>query len=148
MSYNKVIMLGNMTRDPELSYLPSQTAVVEFGLATTRKYRGTDGEMKEDTCFVDCRLYGKRAEVVSKYFKKGSPIMIEGRLALDRWEAPDGSKRSKHRIFVENFEFVGGPGGGSSNQGGGIRSSMDEQGMSADGGGFDERDIPADDIPF
>ena len=106
-SFNKIIMLGNLTRDPQLTYLPSQTPVVEFGLASNRKYKGSDGNMKEDVCFVDCRMYGSRAEVINKYCQKGNPLLIEGRLQLDRWEAQDGSKRSKHRIFVENFEFVG-----------------------------------------
>lgn len=145
-SYNKVIMMGNLTRDPELSFLPSQTAVAEFGLATTHKYRGADGSNKEDTCFIDCRIYGKRAEVIGKYFKKGSPILIEGRLTLDRWEAPDGAKRSKHRIFVENFEFAGGGQGGGGAGAAGPRSSMDAQ---APGGGFGDEPGPgADDIPF
>ncbi len=117
-SFNKVIMMGNLTRDPELTYLPSQTAVVEFSLASTRKYRGNDGQNKEDTCFIDCRMYGKRAEVINQYCKKGSPLMIEGRLQLDRWETQDGAKRSKHRIFVENFTFVGGgQNSGNQNQG-------------------------------
>ncbi len=107
-NYNKIIMMGRLTRDPELSFLPSQTPVVEFALASSRKFRGSDGQMREDTCFIDCRMYGKRAEVISKYCHKGDPLMIEGRLQFDRWEAQDGSKRSKHRIFVENFEFIGG----------------------------------------
>lgn len=118
-SFNKIIMMGNLTRDPQLSYLPSQTPVVEFGLATNHKWKGQDGQMKEDICFVDCRMYGKRAEVISKYCQKGKPLMIEGRLTLDQWEAQDGSKRSKHRIFIENFTFVGsggGGGGGGGNQ--------------------------------
>jgi len=106
-SFNKVIMLGNLTRDPQLTYLPSQTPVVEFGLASNRKYKGSDGNMKEDVCFVDCRMYGSRAEVINKYCQKGSSLLVEGRLQFDRWEAQDGSKRSKHRIFVEGFEFVG-----------------------------------------
>jgi len=106
-SFNKIIMMGNLTRDPQLSYLPSQTPVVEFGLATTHSYRGADGQTREDVCFVECRCYGKRAETISKYFQKGKPILIEGRLQFDRWEAQDGTKRSKHRIFVENFSFVG-----------------------------------------
>jgi len=105
-SFNKVIMMGNLTRDPQLSYLPSQTPVVEFGLASNRRYRGSDGQMKEDVCFVDCRCYGSRAETISKYCQKGRPLLVEGRLQLDRWEAQDGTKRSKHRIFVENFSFV------------------------------------------
>ncbi len=105
-SFNKVLLMGNITRDPQLSFLPSQTPVVEFGLAMSRKYKKQDGTQGEETCFVDCQLFGKRAEVVNQYFKKGDPIFIEGRLKYDSWEK-DGQKRSKLRVFVENFEFVG-----------------------------------------
>jgi len=112
-SYNKVIMLGNLTRDPQLSYLPSQTPVVEFGLATNRRWTGQNGTPREETCFVDCRAFGRMAETISKYCRKGRPLMIEGRLTLDTWEAQDGSKRSKHRITVETFTFVDAAGGGA-----------------------------------
>ena len=105
-SYNKVIMMGNLTRDPQLSYLPSQTAIVEFGLATNRKWKGNDGQEKEEVCFIDCRMYGKRAEIISKYCTKGNPLLIEGHLVFDQWDAQDGSKRSKHRINVDSFTFM------------------------------------------
>ncbi len=147
-NFNKIILFGRLTRDPELTYLPSQTPVVEFGIATSRKFKGNDGQMREDTCFVDCRMYGKRAEVIQKYVHKGDPLLVEGRLTFDRWEAQDGSKRSKHRVFVESFEFGGGN-RQQSNQGGGpVRSSMDEQGMAQ---GQDNGPISNgmdDDIPF
>ncbi len=152
-SYNKVIMLGNLTRDPQLTYLPSQTPVAEFGLATNRRFKGSDGQWRDETCFVDCRMYGNRAEVINKYLKKGDPLMIEGRLQFDRWEAQDGSKRSKHRIFVENFEFVnqqrGGAGGNTgSGGGGGYDAGADYSHAPYDGG--EEPPIPPadDDIPF
>ena len=108
-NYNKVIMVGNLTRDPQLSYLPSQTPVVEFGLAINRRWRGANGEQREDTCFIDCRCYGKQAETFNQYMTKGQSVLIEGRLQFDTWEAQDGSKRSKHRINVERFQFMGGP---------------------------------------
>ena len=108
MNYNRVIMAGRLTRDPELSYLPNQTPIVKFSLATSRKYKGGDGQQKEDACFVDCEMFGKRAEVINQYLSKGDPLMIEGRLQFDRWDAQDGSKRSKHKIRVESFEFLGG----------------------------------------
>jgi single-strand DNA-binding protein len=111
-SLNRVLLMGNMTRDPQLSYLPSQTAVVEFGLAMNRKFKKQDGSQGEEICFVDCQLFGKRAEVINKYFKKGEPIFVEGRLKLDSWQAQDGAKRSRLRVFVENFEFIGGRRGG------------------------------------
>ncbi len=107
-SYNKIILLGNLTRDPQLSFTPSQTAVVDFSLATNRSWRAQDGSQRDETCFVDCRMFGKRAEVINKYLRKGQPLFVEGRLTFDSWTAQDGSKRSKHRVTVEEFQFVGG----------------------------------------
>ena len=95
-----------MTRDPELSYLPSQTAVVDFGIAVNRKWKSKDGEAKEETCFVDCRAFAKTAENIDKYLAKGNPLFVEGRLTFDSWTAQDGSKRSKHRVTVETFQFL------------------------------------------
>jgi len=119
-NYNKIMLMGNLTRDPQMSYLPSQTAVVEFGLAVNRKWKGKDGADKEDTCFVDCQAYGKTAETINKYLSKGRPVFVEGRLKFDSWTAQDGTKRSKHRVVVENFQFLGGaaPGAGRAGQGG------------------------------
>jgi len=111
-NYNKVILVGNLTRDPQMSYLPSQTPVVEMGLAVNRRWRGQNGEQREDTCFIDCRAYGKQAETITQYMRKGNPILVEGRLQLDTWEGKDGQKRSKHRVIVENFQFLGSAGGG------------------------------------
>ena len=106
-NFNKVLLLGNLTRDPQLSYLPSQTAVVEFGLAINRTWTGKDGEKKESTCFIDCRAFGRQAENVNKYLNKGNPLFVEGRLDFDSWTAQDGTKRSKHRVTVETFQFIG-----------------------------------------
>jgi single-strand DNA-binding protein len=114
-SLNKVMLIGNLTRDPQLSYLPSQTPVVEFGLAINRTFKKQDGSQGEETCFVDCQMFGKRAEVVNQYVKKGDPLFVEGRLKFDSWQAQDGSKRSKLRVFVENFEFLGKGTGGRQN---------------------------------
>ncbi len=108
-NFNKVLLMGNLTRDPQLSYLPNQTAVVDFGLAVNRRWTGKDGEKREETCFVDCRAYGQPAETINKYLNKGKPIFIEGRLDFNTWTAQDGSKRSKHRVTVERFQFIGGP---------------------------------------
>ncbi len=105
-SYNKVILMGNLTRDPQLSFLPSQTAVVEFGMAVNRKWTAKGGEKKEEVCFVDCTAFGKTAENINKYVKKGDPFFVEGRLQFDSWTAQDGSKRSKHKVCVENFQFL------------------------------------------
>ena len=106
-NFNKVFLMGNLTRDPQLSYLPSETAVVEFGLAVNRRWTGKDGTKKEETCFVDCRAYGRQAENINKYLSKGRPLLVEGRLSFDSWTAQDGTKRSKHRVTVENFQFLG-----------------------------------------
>jgi len=110
--FNKVLLMGNLTRDPQLSYTPNQTAVVDFGLATNRRWTGQDGTQHDETCFVDCRAFGRMAENINKYFKKGKPIFLEGRLTFDSWTGQDGQKRSRHRVTVENFQFLPGTGGG------------------------------------
>ncbi|NIA17104.1 MAG: single-stranded DNA-binding protein [Planctomycetes bacterium] len=109
-NYNKVILLGNLTRDPQLSYTPNQTAVVDFGLATNRKWTAADGQQREEVCFVDCRAFGKTAETINKYCQKGRQLMVEGRLTFDSWQGQDGVKRSKLRVTVENFQFIGSAG--------------------------------------
>lgn len=149
-SYNKVILLGNLTRDPQLSFTPSQTAVVDFGLATNRRWRGQDGTQRDETCFVDCRMFGKRAEVISKYLKKGQPIFIEGRLNYSTWEAQDGSKRSRLRVHVENFEFVGGGGSGSGSSGPSEYGGSNNASNNTNFPEAPEYDMsaPDDDIPF
>ena len=146
-NFNKVMLLGNLTRDPELRYLPSQTAVVEFGLAINRKYYGQDKQLKEEVCFVDCQVFGKQAETIHKYCKKGNPLFVEGRLKFDSWTAQDGSKRSKHRVTVETFQLLGGAPGQ-----GGQRTAA--AGVGNDDGPPIEEPMPSDlthpndDIPF
>jgi len=109
-AYNRVILVGNLTRDPQLSYTPNNnTPVAEFGLATTHKWRGQDGQDHEETCFVDCSLYGRGAEVFNQYMSKGRPVLVEGRLRYRQWEAQDGQKRNKLSVIVEKFQFLGGP---------------------------------------
>lgn len=105
-SFNKVIILGNLTRDPSLSFTPNQTAVVDFGMATNRKWTAQDGSQREEICFVDCRAFGKTAENINKFFKKGQPIFVEGRLSFDQWTGQDGVKKSKHRVTVDHFTFL------------------------------------------
>ncbi len=136
-NYNKVIMIGNLTRDPALTYLPSQTPVVDFGLATNRRWTGQDGTPREETCFIDCRAFGRMAENINKYCRKGRPLMIEGRLTFDQWETPEGAKRSKHRITVQNFTFVDSRGGDNAAPAGAPPPT--EDGPGGPGG---------DDIPF
>jgi len=117
---NKVLLMGNLTRDPQLKYLPSQTAVVDFGLAVNRRWKGQNGEDREETTFVDCSAFAKTAEVINQYFTKGKPIFIEGRLKYDTWEDKQGGgKRSKLSVVIENFQFIGGRDGGGQGGGGG-----------------------------
>jgi single-strand DNA-binding protein len=118
-NFNKVILAGNLTRDPQLSYMPSGSGVCEFGMAINRKWRTQNGEMKDDVCFVDLRAFGKQAETLNQYMNKGKPILVEGRLKFDQWEGKDGAKRSKLYVVVENFQFLGAPGGERSGGGGG-----------------------------
>jgi single-strand DNA-binding protein len=109
MSFIKIIAFGNLTRDPELRVLPTGTAICQFGIAASKKWKDTGGQDREDTCFVDVEAWGKTAENITKYFKKGSPIFVEGSLKLDQWEdKTDGKKRSKHKVVADRFEFVGG----------------------------------------
>jgi single-strand DNA-binding protein len=144
-SYNKVLLMGNLTRDPQLSYTPSQTAVVDFGVATNRRWTAQDGSQREETCFVDCRAFGRMAENINKFFSKGKPIFIEGRLTFDSWTAQDGSRRSKHRVTVENFTFLPGTAGG------GPGPEPPDQGYDAEPGPPRSRaagTVPDEDIPF
>ena len=109
MDYNRIILGGRLSRDPQLSYTPNQTAVVDFGMAINRKWNSKDGQSREEVCFVDCVGFGKIAENINKYFSKGQPIFIEGRLTLDQWDAQDGTKRSKHKVSIQGFQFVDSP---------------------------------------
>jgi single-strand DNA-binding protein len=123
--------MGNLTRDPALKYLPSQTAVVEFGLACNRKFKTANGEDREEVTFVDISAFGRQAEVINQYMTKGKPIFIEGRLKYDSWEDKQGGgKRHKLSVVVENFQFVGGRDGG---QGGGGQGAGGGGGYSAGG---------------
>ena len=105
-NFNQVILMGNFTRDPQLSYTTTQTPVVEFGLAVNRKFKKADESMGEEVLFIECQCFGKRAEVISKHFSKGSPILVVGRLKLDTWEKDD-VQQSRIRVIVERFEFIG-----------------------------------------
>lgn len=114
-NFNKVILMGNLTRDPQLKYLPSNTAVCEFGLAVNRKWRDREGNVKEETCFVEVNAFGRQAENINQYMNKGGAILIEGRLKFESWTGQDGQKRSRHTVVAENSQFVGGrPTGGGS----------------------------------
>ena len=118
-SYNKVILMGNLTRDPQLRYLPSGMAVCDFGLAINHRWRDKDGTQREEVCFVDCSCFAKGGEIINQYMTKGRPILVDGRLRLDSWTGQDGQKRSKHTVVVESFQFVGSRGEGQGGPGGG-----------------------------
>jgi len=146
-SYNRVILMGNLTRDPELRYLPSNTPVVNLGLAVNRRYKNQQGEQQEEVTFVDCEAFARTAEIINQYMSKGQPIHIEGRLRLDQWQSQDGQNRSKLKVVVENFQFVGSRGDGSGSGGGQSAGQAPNQGQA--GGPPPDQAAPADDdIPF
>ncbi len=103
---NKVMLMGHLTRDPELKYTQNNNSLCAFGLATSRKWRNQAGEMQEETCFVDLEAWGKTGEAINQYVSKGHPLYVEGRLKLDQWEDKEGNKRSKLKVVVERFEFL------------------------------------------
>jgi single-strand DNA-binding protein len=149
---NKVLLMGNLTRDPDLRYTPKGTAVAEIGLAVNRVTTLDNGEKREETTFVDVTFWGRTAEIANEYLKKGRPVFIEGRLQLDTWEDKQtGQKRSKLRVIAENMQMLGSRGGGEGGEGGGYQRSQ--------GSGYQrppqqqpqpqsEPDIEEDDIPF
>jgi single-strand DNA-binding protein len=142
-NFNKVILLGNLTRDVELRHTQSGQALAKFGMAINRKW-SQNGEQKESTCFVDLTAWGRQAEVLQQYVKKGSQLFVEGRLEYSTWESPEGGKRNKLEVVVENFQFVGG--------GGGRRAPAQQEGAAggggAGGGGGGGGDVDYGDIPF
>ena len=105
-SLNKVLLIGNLTRDPEVKMMTNGRAVCNFGLALNRSYKDSEGNRKEETTFVDVECFGPRAEAVGRFFTKGRAIFVEGRLKLDQWETKEGDKRSAIRVVLDNFEFV------------------------------------------
>lgn len=106
-SFNKVILMGNLTRDPEMRVTPNGHSICKLGLAVSRTFSTRDGERREETAFVDIDAFGKQAEVIAKYMRKGRPIMVEGRLKFDQWESNEGQKRTKLGVVLENFQFLG-----------------------------------------
>lgn len=106
--FNKVVMVGRLTRDPKLRALPSGLSVGDLSLAVSETYKKKDGELGEHVCFVDITIWGKQAESCSQYLKKGSPVLVEGKLQLDRWETAEGEKRSRHKINASRVQFLSG----------------------------------------
>ena len=123
-SFNKVILLGNLTRDPEVRYTPKGTAVTDLGLAVNRTYTADNGEKREEVTFVDVTFWGRTAEVAGEYLKKGRPVFVEGRLQLDSWDdKTSGQKRTKLKVIGENMQMLGSPRGGAAGSGGGDEES-------------------------
>lgn len=150
-SFNRVILAGNLTRDPQLSYTPSNTPVCEFGIATNRKWRDREGNQKEEVCFVDLSAYGRTAETINQYMKKGRPILVEGRLRYHQWTSKEGQKRSKLDVLVETFSFIDGGSGGGGGAGGARPAARPGQAAAGDEGPPpDDYGPPAEDpnIPF
>lgn len=151
-SFNKVILMGNLTRDPELRYTPKGTAIARIGVAVNRVWKTETGEQREEVTFVDVDAFGKTAETIAQYLKKGNPILIEGRLRLHTWEDKQtNQKQSKLRVDLETFKFIGAPnrvgdGGGAS------EAPRNRPAATAKpAGGEPEPDMPppeSDDVPF
>lgn len=151
-SFNKVILAGNLTRDPELRYTPKGTAIAKIGLAVNRKWKTETGETKEEVTFVDVDAFGRQAEVLAQYLRKGRSVLVEGRLKLDQWEDKNTQKKmSRLGVVLESFSFLGDGGGGSGGGGRGgeemggspaPRSSGHSAPPSADGPEPDDDDVP------
>jgi single-strand DNA-binding protein len=118
-SLNKVLLMGNLTRDPEVKYTPKGTAVGDLAIAINDSYKAQDGTIKETVTYVDIEVWGRQAETCKQYLTKGRPVFIEGQLRLDQWETPQGEKKSRMKVRADRVQFLGSPGGGS---GGGGRS--------------------------
>ena len=159
-SFNRVILVGNLTRDPELRYIPSGAAVTDIGLAVNDRRKNAQGEWVDETTFVDVTLWSRLAEIASEYLNKGSPVLIEGRLKLDTWEK-EGKKQSKLRVVGEKMQMLGGKGQGGGGQGGsggagasggrrasGNSNAAPEMSYSQAEANYDEGDSGPADLPF
>src|SRR5262245_29553833 len=157
-SYNRVILVGNLTKDPELRYIPSGTAVTDIGLAVNDRRKNASGEWIEETTFVDVTLWARTAEVATEYLKKGSSVLIEGRLKLDTWEPNDGQKNAELRDIGERMQMLGSRqwgGGGGGGPAGSRSARYDDSEYSQPADTYEPQGMaaaapqpPADDIPF
>lgn len=148
-SFNKVILLGNLTRDPEVRTTQSGLSICKLGLAVSRKFSTKDGEQREETAFVDIDAFGKPADTISRYLKKGSPLMVEGRLRLDQWETNEGQKRSKLGVVLETFQFIPtGNRGGNDSAGYENSSPPKRESAPSASSGSGDNDSLDDDVPF
>ncbi len=150
-SFNKVILVGNLTRDPELRYTPKGTAIAKVGMAVNRVWTSETGEKKEEVTFVDVDVFGRTAENVAQYMRKGRPILIEGRLRLDQWDDKQtGQKRSKLGVVAETVQFLGSPTGAAEGGAAPARPVTTTAATSANAAPEAEAEPPAesDDVPF
>jgi single-strand DNA-binding protein len=147
--FNKVILMGNLTRDPEVRTTPNGQSVASFGLAINRTWRGADGEQHESVSYIDCVAWGKTGEIIAQYVQKGRPLLVSGRLEQRSWEK-DGQKHSKVEVTVEDFNFVGGGSGdrGSAPTSGGSPSSSSAKKQDEVAEDIGDEPINLDDIPF
>ncbi len=141
--YNKVIMVGNLTRDIELRYLPSGAAVAKSAIATSYNYKTSSGDKKDEVCFLDFNIFNRSAEIANQYLRKGSKVLLEGRLVFEQWTAQDGTNRSRHSLRVDNMKMLDGK---EDNQG----QSQSEYQEPKQNSGYKipEIDIDEDKIPF
>jgi single-strand DNA-binding protein len=156
-SYNKVILVGNLTRDPELRTTPNGTSVCRFSLAVSRQFRNADGSSREEVVFIEVDAFAKQADTIARHMTKGSPILVEGRLKLDQWESQNGEKRSKILVIAESFQFLSSQrrqdGGGDYGSDGGNRRDTRPRGQGGGGGKrYSENDVDDgggdEEIPF
>jgi single-strand DNA-binding protein len=138
-SLNKVFLMGNLTRDPEVKYTPKGTAVGDLAIAINESYKGQDGTVKDMVTYVDIEVWGRQAENCKQYLTKGRPVFVEGQLRLDQWESPQGEKKSRLKVRAVNVQFLGGSPGGGGSGGGGARSG----GNYSSGAGGGESPRPA-----
>jgi single-strand DNA-binding protein len=148
-SFNKVILVGNLTRDPEVRVASNNNTICKLGLAVSRNYTTKDGEKREDTTFVDVDAFGRTAEILGKYLSKGRPVLIEGRLQLDSWETKEGDKRNKLKVVCESFQFLNSGNRAEGDSGGGYESTSPpaRDGGSRSGSGPDDS-FEDDNVPF
>lgn len=149
-SFNKVILMGNLVADPEMRVTPGGMSICKFTLAVNRQFSTKEGEQREEVAYVDVDAFGRSAEVISKYLNKGSPILVEGRLRQDKWENPQGEKRSKLMVVCETFKFVGGRDESSGSSGGGDyeRSAPPPRQTKAASNNANEDQDLDEDVPF
>ena len=158
MMYNKVICVGNLTRDIELRYLPSGSAIAKSAVATSFKYKSSTGESKDEVCFLDFNIFGRSAEIANQYLRKGSKVLLEGRLVFEQWTAQDGSTRSRHSLRVDTMKMLDSKGAETNNtynpehQPESSSSTSESNHNYESSGSMDERipeiDIDQDECPF